>query len=103
MKPRFRSNWYLKCSFITVQFNFRYNSETGTFTVPPGGDGYYSWTLYLIGANGENSEYNIEMNGERLCSVRMDQQQTSSDVEQSTCSAIAYAAQGTHHSRLVPV
>ena len=63
--------------------------------MPPGGDGFYCWTLYLMGGNGKNSQFDIEMNGERLCSVRMDQQQTSDDVGQAACSAIAYAAQGT--------
>ena len=27
---------------------YRYDSATGTFTVPPGGDGYYNFSVYCL-------------------------------------------------------
>ena len=62
--------------------------------MPSGGDGYYYFSTYLLGANSEYNLFNIQMNGEVLCSVNLDQQQSTGDDLQSSCSAATYAAQG---------
>ena len=62
--------------------------------MPPGGDGYYYFSTYLLGNVAEFSLFDIQINGNVLCSVRLDQQQTSGDALQSACSAATYAAQG---------
>ena len=37
--------FFLACYVIVV---YRYNSTTGTFTVPPGGDGFYYFSVYCL-------------------------------------------------------
>ena len=74
-------------------FVHRYDSITGTFTVPPGGDGFYYFTVYLDSQASEDSIFDIEINGEQICSVELDQQ-ASSDEGQSSCSAAIYAVEG---------
>ena len=73
----------------------RYNSTTGTFTVPSDRDGYYYFSVYLLVDSGENAYFDIEINGDRLCTAYADQQQTSSDPGSAPCSAVTYATQGT--------
>ena len=48
---------------------FRYDSTTGTFTVPPGGDGYYYFSTYLYVVQGESGSFDIIINGEILCTA----------------------------------
>ena len=73
---------------------YRYDSSTGTFTVPSGGDGFYYFSAYLLGRNGELSNFDLQINGDQLCSIQLEQQETSGDFLQSSCSATTYAAQG---------
>ena len=89
----------LLCVTVTtliVPFNifYRYDSTTGTFTVPPGGDGFYYFSTYLLGTSTEYNVFDIQINGNKLCTVHLDQQQTSGDALQSSCSAAIYAAEG---------
>ena len=83
---RFYLSFYIFC---------RYAITTRTFTVPPGGDGYYYLSTYLLGINGENSHFDIQMNGKILCTVRLEQFETAGDLLQSACGAAIYTAQGT--------
>ena len=52
---------------------FRYNNTTGTFTVPPDADGYYYFSVYLIVQDGNLGYFNIEINGNILCTAYTDQ------------------------------
>ena len=72
----------------------RYNSSTGTFIVPPGGDGFYYSSTYLLGANNEYGVFNIRVNGERLCTAVTQQLDTPGDPGQAACSAAIYATEG---------
>ena len=73
----------------------RYNSETGTFTVPINGEGYYFLSFYLTVYSGKIGFFDIQINGATVCGVVLDQQETSFDVLQSSCSAVTSAAQGS--------
>ena len=62
--------------------------------MPPGGDGYYYFSTYLLGDDAEIGYFNMEINGNILCTVRVDQQETSGDTAQAACSSAIFAAQG---------
>ena len=62
--------------------------------MPPGGDGYYYFSMFLLGGDYECNIFDIEINGNILCTVYMDQEYTAFDYPQSTCSAAIYAAEG---------
>ena len=81
--------------FLPFNFIYRYDSSSGTFTVPPGGDGYYYFSVYLLGDYNEFGYFDIQINGEILCTVRLEQQETFIDFPQSACSAAIYSIEGT--------
>ena len=62
--------------------------------MPPGGDGYYYFSVYLHVAHDEFGRFNIEMNGNLLCSASTDEQDTPLDPRQAACSAATFAAEG---------
>ena len=62
--------------------------------MPPGGDGFYYFSTYLLGLYAEYSFFDLIINGNVLCTVRLEQQETSGDFLQSACSAAIYAVQG---------
>ena len=62
--------------------------------MPSGGDGFYYFSEYLTGEDVEYSSLSLQINGNTLCTVRLEQQQTSLDALQSACSAAIYAVQG---------
>ena len=73
----------------------RYDSTTGTFTVPPGGDGFYYFSLYLFVNGDESAYFDVEINGEQLCEAASDLTESpASDEAITSCSGVAYAVQG---------
>ena len=74
---------------------FRYDSSTGTFTVPPGGDGFYYFSSFLTAHGDESGTFDVELNGELTCTVYNDfTESPSSDYEITTCNGVAYAVEG---------
>ena len=74
----------------------RYDSTTGTFTVPPGGDGFYYFSVFLTALGGKSVYFNVDHNGEEISTVYSDLTSSpSSDHEMASCSAIIYAVEGT--------
>ena len=62
--------------------------------MPPGGDGFYYFSAYFLIFYDEWGRFNIEINGEVLCSAQTDQQGTTTDEGQAACSAATYATEG---------
>ena len=82
-------------SITSLFIVYRYDSTTGTFTVPPGGNGFYYLSTFLLGQSGELGSFEIEFNGERVCTAYSEQRETSGDDLTTSCTAIAYASEGT--------
>ena len=62
--------------------------------MPPGGDGYYYFSSNLLGHDRELSLFDIKINGDTLCTVRVEQHGDVIDFPQSPCSAAIFAADG---------
>ena len=76
-------------------FHNRYNSTTGIFTVPPGREGFYYLSVYLIISSAEFGYFDIVINGDLLCTAFGDQGDTPLDVGSAACNAATYATEGT--------
>ena len=59
--------------------------------MPSGGDGYYFLSAYLMGDNGENSYFDIDINGHEECTIRL---HNTNGFPQSACSATVYLTEG---------
>ena len=70
-----------------------YNNSTGVFTVPPGGDGLYYFSTYVLVDCGEDAEFNIMVNDMIVCTVYGDDV-GGSDEAQASCSAVADVIEG---------
>ena len=81
-------------SITSLFIVYRYDSTTGTFTVPPGGRGFYYFSVYLQMEEAELGHFDLELNGQRLCTAHGDQQDTPGDEGQAACSATAFAIAG---------
>ena len=78
------------CNFI-----YRYDTSTGTFTVPPGGDGFYYFSVYLSTVSIESAYFDVEVNGQLLCSAVGElTQMTSGDEIVASCNGIAEVVEG---------
>ena len=74
---------------------FRYDSSTGTFTVPVGGDGFYYFSAYFVVYYYEYASFDIQINGEPLCTAYADRDHSPYEDEGPTsCSAATFAAEG---------
>ena len=77
---------------------FRYDSDTGVFTVPPGGDGLYYFSTYLAVESDEYASFHMMLNGEVLCSAVGDHDEGDDvSVPQATCSATADLTEGINY------
>ena len=48
---------------------YRYDSTTGTFTVSPGGDGYYYFSTFLNLMGDEAVTFDVRVNGKLICTA----------------------------------
>ena len=62
--------------------------------MPPGRDGYYYFSTYLLGDDREGNRFDIEINGDVQCTVRVEQEDDINVYPQSSCSAAIFAAEG---------
>ncbi len=72
-----------------------YNKDTGIFTVPPGGDGLYYLSTYLVLLTGKQANFDMTINAQKLCTAAGDA--TNGDVSESpgaSCSGMARLAEG---------
>ena len=82
-------------SITSLFIIYRYDNTTGTFTVPSGGDGFYYFSAYFVVRYYEYARFDIQINGETLCTAFTDEeQQAAADDGQAACSAATYATEG---------
>ena len=62
--------------------------------MPPSGDGYHYFSSHLLFTNGEYGRFDIRINGEVLCTVEVDQEETLTDDGQAACGAATYTMEG---------
>ena len=62
--------------------------------VPPGGEGLYYFSIYLLVDSGERGQFSIRVNGQILCTAYGDDEESSADAPQSTCSLLAQLTEG---------
>ena len=63
--------------------------------MPSGGDGYYYFFDYLTSDGAEFSYFEIEINGEPICTATSDIRELSTNSEEATsCSVVTYAMAG---------
>ena len=80
--------------YFSVYF-YRYNSSTGTFTVPPSGDGFYYFSVFLAVDAAEICVFDIEINGSQFCSPNSFlSSPPGGEREPTSCSGVAYVAEG---------
>ena len=76
---------------------YRYDSTTGTFTVPPGGDGFYYFSVYLLVQADEYGIFDIRFNGDIICEAYSEQDDTIDDEATTSCNAIASLSEGKNN------
>ena len=65
--------------------------------MPPGGDGFYYFSMYFRMYGGISSGFNIEINGELICTAGPDLIESSSnDRHLLSCSGVVYAREGIY-------
>ena len=64
--------------------------------MPSGGDGYYYFSANLHTPGDEYGYFNIEINGEVLCTALGDTQDLSVIELHTACDTVTYAEEGTH-------
>ena len=62
--------------------------------MPPGGDGWYYFFAHFRGSNTEYALFNIQINGNSLCTMVEDTSGTSDDGGQGGCGTVVYATEG---------
>ena len=62
--------------------------------MPPGGDGFYYFSVYLYVQLGGYGRFDIQINGDVLCMAQGDQHQASGDDAQAVCSTAVYGLEG---------
>ena len=95
---------FMSSLLITVMQTFvnclhRYDSSTGTFTVPPGGEGFYYFSAYFVVWYYKVAHFDIQINGETLCTARGDRSESySTDTGHTSCSTTTFATEGKKES-----
>ena len=80
---------------LTHLYYHRYDSTTGTFTVPSGGDGFYYFSVYLTVDDQEFGRFEIRINKEVICQAYgSTSSSTFTDPDHTTCSGVALATEG---------
>ena len=96
---RIKTNRFFLDLIVTC---FRYDSTTGTFTVPPGADGFYYFSVFLIVDGDIDAAFDVEINGELICTVFSDLTSSSANnSETTTCSGVAYAFEGIRDKHFI--
>ena len=73
---------------------YRYDSVTGIFTVPSGGDGFYYLSLFLVVINPKLAYFDVNVNGETVCTAFAEQTDTPDNDGPTSCNALSYLTEG---------
>ena len=80
---------------LLILFISSYDSTTGVFTVPPGGDGVYVFSTFLLGSHSEDATFDIKLNDDVICSTLPDSGNNGDlDYPSGSCGAIVNAVAG---------
>ena len=61
--------------------------------MPPGGNGYYYFSVYLLACQEEYSYFDIQIN-ERICTTYAEQSDKPANDESTSCTAASYVTEG---------
>ena len=75
-----------------MNFISRYDYSTGTFTLPPGGEGYYYFSTYILVPPGEWADFLMLLNGETHCNAVANHSGT--DNGPAVCGGACYLREG---------
>ncbi len=82
-------------SLAPTIFIFRYSDGPGKFVVPSGGAGLYFLSTYLTVNNAQRAIFNIEVNGQPVCTARGTKERSgASDTSLAACSGLAQLSEG---------
>ena len=77
---------------------YRYNSDSGLFTVPADGEGFYYFSIRIatFSHTANDTFFDIQINGQTLCSAygRVDPDEHGGYFSEATCSSVASVAAG---------
>ena len=62
--------------------------------MPPGGDGFYYFSIYLLAEIGKRARFEIRINEIGLCIAFLEQEDSPNDEGQAACSVAYYASAG---------
>ena len=63
--------------------------------MPPGGDGFYYFSVFLFADGGESAHFDVELNGLQICEAVSDLTESPpNDGGVTTCNGAAYAVEG---------
>ena len=62
--------------------------------MPPGGDGFYYFSVFFFVVADEVAYFDIQINGNVLCTAETEQDDSPTDRGQAACSAAIYATEG---------
>ena len=70
------------------------------FTVPPGGDGVYYFSTFLLVSPGEWGRFEMRLNGNVVCTAFGDQNNDGVDYSQGGCGAVLSVVEGKSKYKL---
>ena len=85
---RCRVNMYKDRKLLKSSSLTSYDNETGVFTVPPGGDGVYYFSTFVVVQDGELARFDMRLNNDIICSTVPDHDEGAPDLAPGSCSAI---------------
>ena len=62
--------------------------------MPPGGEGFYYFSVYLVVVNPEFGYFDLQINGETFCTSFAEQTDTPNNDGPTSCTAVSYAEPG---------
>ena len=85
--------------FLIFFFCCRYDRTTGIFRVPPGGDGVYYFSTYLLSFGGEYGRFDMRLNDDVICTAFEDHSNNGSgDAAPGSCTAVVDVIAGNYFS-----